>query len=95
MGIPEFHNMHHSGVPPQSRGNKINFSGKWSEWLPLLAWHFRPLRPLNEAITLGWYDLPLQGTDKIVSVAYSLFYLESIVYCNTPLHIQDKGQKTQ
>jgi hypothetical protein len=56
--------MHQSGKPPEFSGGKIQLSGRWIDWLPQLANHFRPLRPLNETVSLGWYDLPLHGADK-------------------------------
>jgi hypothetical protein len=54
LELEQWHLMHCKSQPPVNAYPE--FGGPWKEWLPRLAWQFRPSRGLNPDLIKGWYD---------------------------------------
>lgn len=54
LELEQWHSMHCKSQP--SVNAYPEFGEPWKEWLPRLAWQFRPSRGLNPDLIKGWYD---------------------------------------
>jgi hypothetical protein len=54
LELEQWHSMHSKSQ--LSVNAYPEFGGPWREWLPRVAWQFRPSRGLNPDLIKGWYD---------------------------------------